>query len=88
MSKQMSKWDFMSYASISMPECELRTWVIEASTETGLEPGERLFWNNADGWGCASTATRFTEGERLTLCLPIGGFWQRCKLEKKKGGRA
>ena len=84
----MSRPDFLPYAAVSMPECELRTWVIEASVgancPVALNPGERLFWNNEDGWGCASTATRFTESEKLNLCLPTGGFWQKARLERRR----
>lgn len=79
----MSDPDFLPYAAVCMKGCELRTWVIEASVEANCELGERLFWNNDDGWGCASTATRFTESERLNLCLPTGGFWQKARLERK-----
>lgn len=60
-----------------------RPWVIQSERETCPETGEPLFWNNADGWGDAATADRFTDAEKQTLTLPMGGKWLR-----KEGGRA
>jgi hypothetical protein len=34
-----------------------------------------LFWSNDNGWGDYESATRFTEDERQTLTLPLGGEW-------------
>ena len=46
-------------------------------------PGEPVFWNNADGWGDAENADRFTDAEKQTLNLPIDGAWVRMEGESK-----
>lgn len=33
-----------------------------------------LWWSNTDGW-CDNTRSLFTQEERETLNLPIGGEW-------------
>lgn len=52
-------------------------WAIELRDH----PGEPVFWNNQDGWGDAENADRFTDAERQTLNLPIGGAWVRMEGE-------
>lgn len=41
----------------------------------GAEPSEILFWSNASGWGSQETAEVFTDEEKATLDLPMGGEW-------------
>ncbi len=36
---------------------------------------DQLFWSNEIGWVESPDETRFTEEERHTLNLPIGGIW-------------
>lgn len=55
-----------------------RPWVIELREH----PGEPVFWSNQDGWADAENADRFTDAEKQTLTLPMGGEWLR-----KEGGR-
>ena len=35
----------------------------------------RLYWSNEDGWGAPVNATRFSEGEKQSLTLPLFGEW-------------
>ena len=42
---------------------------------TGTHSAELLYWSNANGWGCLATSDGFTQAERETLNLPIGGQW-------------
>lgn len=41
----------------------------------GENPSEILFWNNQSGWGSPRTADVFTDDEKATLSLPMGGEW-------------
>jgi hypothetical protein len=41
-----------------------------------LGEGEILYWNNEYGWTHKEVATIFTQGERDTFNLPIGGEWE------------
>ena len=59
-------------------------WAIELSDH----PGEPVFWNNADGWGGAETADRFTDAERQTMILPIGGAWVRMDTDTETKEKA
>ena len=54
-------------------------WVIQSHDLD--DDGAALYWNNSDGWGCADTADRFTDAEKQTLNLPIGGAWVRMEGE-------
>lgn len=36
---------------------------------------DQLFWSNELGWVESPDETIFTEEERLTLQLPMGGVW-------------
>lgn len=56
-----------------------RPWVIQ-SDELGMAD----YWSNSDGWVIdIVSADRFTDAEKQTLTLPMGGKWLR-----KEGGRA
>lgn len=44
----------------------------------GDVPSEILFWNNESGWGAAATADVFTDAEKESLNLPMGGEWVPC----------
>lgn len=39
------------------------------------EENNDLMWSNEDGWVNTPTFTLFTEEEKNTLRLPIGGRW-------------
>lgn len=39
------------------------------------EDDDQLFWSNELGWVSSPDETYFTEEERHTLNLPIGGIW-------------
>jgi hypothetical protein len=36
---------------------------------------DQLFWNNSLGWVPTEQETRFTQAERDSLPLPVGGKW-------------
>jgi hypothetical protein len=36
-----------------------------------------LYWNNTQGWVDRDSATQFSQEERETLNLPMGGMWER-----------
>lgn len=56
-----------------------RPWVIQ-SDELGMAD----YWSNSDGWVIdIVSADRFTDAEKQTLTLPMGGKWVRLE-----GGRA
>jgi hypothetical protein len=40
-----------------------------------IEDGEGLYWSNSDGWVDKISADKFTDHEKATLNLPIGGMW-------------
>jgi len=42
---------------------------------TGTHCAELLYWSNADGWGSLASSDAFTQAERESLNLPIGGQW-------------
>jgi hypothetical protein len=50
-----------------------RYWRIR---ETGDPSGEPLYWSNADGWTAEDAADTFTDADRATLRLPLGGTWE------------
>jgi hypothetical protein len=55
---------------------DVKRSLVEGTTDNERDPdGERLYWNNADGWVSRATATVFTSGQRMRLNLPIGGRW-------------
>ena len=55
----------------------LLPWMIASSTLRTDDGEEVLYWSNQDGWVEQPDADRFTESERKTLNLPIGGEWER-----------
>jgi hypothetical protein len=48
-----------------------------------VDPTTGDYWNNADGWGDETTATRFSAQERTRLRLPLSGQWQALSSEEK-----
>ena len=42
---------------------------------TGTHCAELLYWSNAEGWGNLARSDAFTQAERESLNLPIGGQW-------------
>ena len=59
---------------VAAVEDSAKEWLIVATP--GADAG--TWWNNVQGWVAPeSEATRFTEHERRTLRLPLGGEWIR-----------
>jgi hypothetical protein len=50
-------------------------FLIRATDERDDETNEPLYWSNTDGWVDKASAARFTQHERDTVSLPIGGEW-------------
>lgn len=42
---------------------------------TGTHCAELLYWSTAEGWGNLARSDAFTQAERESLNLPIGGQW-------------
>ena len=42
---------------------------------------DQLFWSNALGWVDSDQEDRFTQAERESLSLPIGGAWCFCSYD-------
>jgi hypothetical protein len=57
-------------------------WVI-VKDDDDLDSGP-LYWSNKDGWGSLDAATHFTEAEKTTYDLPMGGKWGRADTGKKE----
>lgn len=55
-------------------------WVIRS--DVAGDEIESLFWNNDDGWTSRAGATVFTDHQRYTLRLPLGGAWE--EIEKRE----
>lgn len=52
---------------------DLREWRIASEMD---DNGDRLYWNNEDGWVDYDSATLFTNMERQTLRAPEGAaYW-------------
>jgi hypothetical protein len=49
-------------------------WIIEHETETG-DTGAPLVWSNSEGFTDSDNYETFSDNERKTLNLPIGGIW-------------
>lgn len=53
-----------------------KLWRIRAAIETDCTTGEPLYWSNQDGWTVREAATVFSDEERSTFRLAIGGVWE------------
>lgn len=49
-------------------------WVIVCETPCPIE-GDALYWSNEWGWGSLDGAIQFTDDEKETNRLPVGGKW-------------
>ena len=54
-----------------------RPWLIQMDDHGDPDAGAPLFWSNDDGWTEYEYADRFTDAEKQTLTLPMGGEWLR-----------
>ena len=63
-------------------------WIITSTTEIDDETGEGLLWSNTEGWISGDNYDTFTNEEKETMNLPIGGQWEQVlwdvKVQPKK----
>jgi len=56
-----------------------KPYVIVGLRDTDDWTGEPLYWSNEHGWALLKNATRFSDEERRTVNLPVGGKWKKIK---------
>jgi hypothetical protein len=44
------------------------------------QDAKRVYWSNEFGWTWVESADVFTDDERNTLNLPMGGTWERADV--------
>lgn len=59
-----------AYPGCVVLECQVRMFVIASLSEADHE-NVAAFWSNDHGWGCLSTASRFSSGDRHEMTLPF-----------------
>lgn len=45
-----------------------------------------LTWSNEIGWVDGDNFSQFTDADRTSLSLPLGGVWEWVPLESEAGG--
>lgn len=58
-------------------------WIIIFDGPDPLGEADELIWNSAEGWVDGDNYDTFSDEERHTLTLPIGGRWQQVNWNKE-----
>lgn len=58
-------------------------WIIKFDGPDPLGEADELLWNDAEGWVDGDNYDTFSDEERETLTLPIGGVWEQVPWNKE-----
>lgn len=69
----LAQWDLSDPEDVQVEGCYAAepAWIIGGP----VEDGARLYWSNDLGWTTLDGATTFTDADKATHALPVGGEW-------------